>query len=153
MCLRLWRPVRVPRHQGFSGPGSTYPRSLTGSIGSRLYRASISGTTAQQPTPKPSETPRSPNLSLVAAGLLAALELFPHPADGYPFVGVVAGHSVGEITAAAGVGVLSAEQADGLRTRAWPCYGRSQRGDPTSMTAVIGGDPDDVLAALEAHTA
>ena len=48
---------------------------------------------------------------LVAAGLLAALELFPHPADGYQLVGVVAGHSVGEITAAAGVGVLSAEQA------------------------------------------
>jgi len=36
---------------------------------------------------------------LVAAGLLAALELFPHPADGYQLVGVVAGHSVGEITA------------------------------------------------------
>src|SRR4029453_1556742 len=48
---------------------------------------------------------------LVAAGLLAALELFRHPADGYPLVGVVAGHSVGEVTAAAGVGVLSAEQA------------------------------------------
>ena len=27
---------------------------------------------------------------LVAAGLLAALELFPHPADGYPLVGGVA---------------------------------------------------------------
>ena len=48
---------------------------------------------------------------LVASGLLAALELFPHPADAYPLIGVAAGHSVGEITAAAGVGVLSAEQA------------------------------------------
>ena len=42
---------------------------------------------------------------LVASGLLAALELFPHPADAYPLIGVAAGHSVGEITAAAGVGV------------------------------------------------
>ena len=48
---------------------------------------------------------------LVAAGLLAALQLFPHPADAYPLVGVGAGHSVGEITAAAGVGVFSAESA------------------------------------------
>ena len=48
---------------------------------------------------------------LVASGLLAALELFPHPADAYPLIGVAAGHSVGEITAAAGVGVFSAESA------------------------------------------
>ena len=33
---------------------------------------------------------------LVASGLLAALELFPHPADAYPLIGVAAGHSVGE---------------------------------------------------------
>src|SRR5580765_8696931 len=48
---------------------------------------------------------------LVASGLLAALELFPHPADAFGYIGVTAGHSVGEITAAAGVGVMSAEQA------------------------------------------
>ena len=88
---------------------------------------------------------------LVAAGLLAALELFPHPADGYPLVGVVAGHSVGEVTAAAGVGVLSAEQAMvfvGERGRA---MAEASAATPTSMTAVIGGDPDDVLLALAAH--
>jgi [acyl-carrier-protein] S-malonyltransferase len=88
---------------------------------------------------------------LVAAGLLAALELFPHPADGYALVGVVAGHSVGEVTAAAGVGVLSAEQAMvfvGERGRA---MAEASAATPTSMTAVIGGDPDDVLLALAAH--
>ena len=151
MCLRLWRPVRVPRHQGFSGPGSTYPPSLTGSIGSRLYRASISGTTAQQPTPKPSETRRSPNLSWLPLGCWPrsnSSRTRPMPIQ---FVGVVAGHSVGEITAAAGVGVLSAEQAMVFVRERGRAMAEASAVTPTSMTALIGGDPDDVLAALEAH--
>ena len=88
---------------------------------------------------------------LVSAGLLAALELFPHPADGYQLVGVVAGHSVGEITAAAGVGVLSAEQALVFVRERGRAMAAASAVTPTSMTAVIGGDPDEVLAALEAH--
>ena len=46
---------------------------------------------------------------LVAAGLVSALEIFPHPSDAFHSVGATAGHSVGEITAAAGTGVISAE--------------------------------------------
>jgi [acyl-carrier-protein] S-malonyltransferase len=88
---------------------------------------------------------------LVASGLLAALELFPHPADGYPLVGVVAGHSVGEVTAAAGVGVLSAEQAMVFVRERGRAMAEASAATPTSMTAVIGGDPDEVLAALEAN--
>ena len=48
---------------------------------------------------------------LVASGLLAALELFPHPADAFGRIGAVAGHSVGELTAAAGARAITAEQA------------------------------------------
>ena len=88
---------------------------------------------------------------LVAAGLLAALELFPHPADAYPLVGVVAGHSVGEVTAAAGVGVLSAEQAMVFVRERGRAMAEASAATPTSMTAVIGGDPDDVLLAVAAH--
>jgi [acyl-carrier-protein] S-malonyltransferase len=88
---------------------------------------------------------------LVAAGLLAALELFPHPADAYPLVGVVAGHSVGEVTAVAGVGVLSAEQAMAFVRERGRAMAEASAATPTSMTAVIGGDPDDVLLALAAH--
>ncbi|HEY6812940.1 MAG TPA: acyltransferase domain-containing protein [Propionibacteriaceae bacterium] len=88
---------------------------------------------------------------LVAAGLLAALELFPHPADAYPLVGIVAGHSVGEVTAAAGVGVLSAEQAMVFVRERGRAMAEASAATPTSMTAVIGGDPDDVLLALAAH--
>jgi [acyl-carrier-protein] S-malonyltransferase len=88
---------------------------------------------------------------LVAAGLLSALELFPHPADAYPLVGVVAGHSVGEVTAAAGVGVLSAEQAMVFVRERGRAMAEASAATPTSMTAVIGGDADDVLLALAAH--
>jgi [acyl-carrier-protein] S-malonyltransferase len=88
---------------------------------------------------------------LVAAGLLAALELFPHPADGYRLVGVVAGHSVGEVTAAAGVGVLSAEQAMVFVRERGRAMAEASAVTPTSMMAVIGGDPDDVLTVLATH--
>jgi [acyl-carrier-protein] S-malonyltransferase len=87
---------------------------------------------------------------LVAAGLLGALALFPHPADGFAAVGAAAGHSVGELTAAAGSGVLSAESALVLvreRGRAMAAAAAAQR---TSMSAVLGGDSDEVLAAIEA---
>ena len=88
---------------------------------------------------------------LVASGLLAALELFPHPADAYPLVGVAAGHSVGEITAAAGVGVLSAEQAMVFVRERGRAMAAASAVTPTSMTAVIGGDPQEVLEAISAH--
>lgn len=88
---------------------------------------------------------------LVASGLLAALELFPHPADAYPLVGVTAGHSVGEITAAAGVGVLSAEQAMVFVRERGRAMAAASAATPTSMTAVVGGDPLEVLEAISAH--
>jgi [acyl-carrier-protein] S-malonyltransferase len=85
---------------------------------------------------------------LVASGLLAALELFPHPADAYPLVGVAAGHSVGEITAAAGVGVLSAEQAMVFVRERGRAMAAASAARPTSMTAVVGGDAEEVLEAI-----
>jgi [acyl-carrier-protein] S-malonyltransferase len=88
---------------------------------------------------------------LVASGLLAALELFPHPADAYPLIGVAAGHSVGEITAAAGVGVLSAEQAMVFVRERGRAMAAASAATPTSMTAVVGGDPQEVLEAISAH--
>ena len=86
---------------------------------------------------------------LVASGLLAALELFPHPADAFPYIGVAAGHSVGEITAAAGVGVLSAEQAMVFVRERGRAMAAASAVTPTSMTAVIGGNADEVLAAID----
>lgn len=87
---------------------------------------------------------------LVAAGLLAALELFPSPADGFRRTGVAAGHSVGEITAAAAVGVLTGEQAMVLVRERGLGMAEASALTETTMAAVVRGDADEVLAAIEA---
>ncbi len=88
---------------------------------------------------------------LVASGLLAALELFPHPADAFGKIGAVAGHSVGELTAAAGARAITAEQAMVLVRERGRAMAEAAAQTPTSMTAVLGGDRDEVLAKLEQH--
>ena len=88
---------------------------------------------------------------LVSSGLVAALALFPHPADAFSTVGATSGHSVGEITAAAGIGVISAEQAMVLVRERGQAMAEAAAATPTSMTAVLGGDRDEVLANLEKH--
>jgi [acyl-carrier-protein] S-malonyltransferase len=80
---------------------------------------------------------------LVAAALLAAEHLPMHDAA------VVAGHSVGELAASALAGVFSAEAAvtlAGLRGREMAAACALE---PTGMSAVLGGEPDEVLAAIE----
>ena len=86
---------------------------------------------------------------LVAAGLLAARQLL-GPVAGDD-VDVVAGHSVGEITAAAVVGALSDEQAMVFVRERGRAMAEASAATPTSMTAVIGGKPDEVLAAIAAQ--
>ncbi len=88
---------------------------------------------------------------LVAAGLVSALEIFPHPADAFHVLGATSGHSVGEITAAAGARVISAEQAMVLVRERGRAMAAAAANEPTGMTAVIGGDPDEVVAAIEKH--
>jgi [acyl-carrier-protein] S-malonyltransferase len=88
---------------------------------------------------------------LVASSLLAALELFPHPADAFGRIGAVAGHSVGELAAAAGARAITAEQAMVLVRERGRAMADAAAATPTSMTAVLGGDRDEVLAKLEAH--
>jgi [acyl-carrier-protein] S-malonyltransferase len=88
---------------------------------------------------------------LVAAGLLAALELFPHPADGFDRIGAVAGHSVGELTAAAGARAITGEQAMVLVRERGRAMAAAAAVTPTSMTAVLGGDREEVLAKLAEH--
>lgn len=87
---------------------------------------------------------------LVASALLTALELFPSPTDGFRRVGVVAGHSVGEIAAAAAARVLSAEQAMVFVRERGIGMAEASAQTPTTMAAVLRGDRDAVLAAIEA---
>ncbi|MGN6299500.1 MAG: acyltransferase domain-containing protein [Angustibacter sp.] len=88
---------------------------------------------------------------IVASGLVSLLALFPHPAEAFRQVAAGAGHSVGEITAAAGAGVLSAEQAMVFVRERGKAMAAASAVTPTGMTAVLGGDPDDVAAALQRH--
>jgi len=88
---------------------------------------------------------------IVASGMVALLELFPHPSEAYASVGVGAGHSVGEITIAAGAGVLSAEQAMVFVRERGAAMAKAAAATPTGMTAVLGGDADHVLAAIAEH--
>ncbi len=88
---------------------------------------------------------------LVAAGLLGALALFPHPADAFPVVGGAAGHSVGELTAAAGVRVITAESAMVLVRERGKAMAAAAAAEPTSMVAVLGGDAEAVLAKIAEH--
>ena len=90
---------------------------------------------------------------IVAGGLVCMLALFPHPSDAYGVVGAGAGHSVGEITAAAAAGVITGEQAMVLVRERGFAMARAVEGttEPTGMSAVLGGDADVVLAALERH--
>jgi [acyl-carrier-protein] S-malonyltransferase len=86
---------------------------------------------------------------IVAAGLLSARALGLQ--DLSPRGWTAAGHSVGEITAAALAGVLPAAEAlEFVRIRATGMAAAASA-EPTGMSAVLGGDPDEVLAALESR--
>jgi [acyl-carrier-protein] S-malonyltransferase len=86
---------------------------------------------------------------LVAAGLAVLGEL--RPDGGTAGVGLLAGHSVGELTAAAAAGVLSAEQAMVLVRERGRAMAAASAITPTGMTAVLGGDREAVLAKLAQH--
>jgi len=88
---------------------------------------------------------------LVGAGLVTLLSLFPHPAEAYAKVGAGAGHSVGEITAAVGAGVLTAEQAMVFVRERGRAMAEASAVTPTGMTAVLGGDRDEVVAQAAKH--
>ena len=88
---------------------------------------------------------------LVSAGLLGALSLFPHPSDAFGKVGVVAGHSVGEFTAAAGARAITAESAMVLVRERGAAMATASARAQTGMSAILGGDRELVLAAILAN--
>ena len=86
---------------------------------------------------------------IVAAGLVGALSIFPHPSDAFNKVAVTAGHSVGELTAAAGARAITAESAMVLVRERGKAMAEASARVATGMSAVLGGERDRVIAAIE----
>ncbi|HXT90999.1 MAG TPA: ACP S-malonyltransferase [Trebonia sp.] len=80
---------------------------------------------------------------LLVAAALAVADLLGQP-------DAAAGHSVGELAAGAIAGVLSAEDAIKLTRVRGEAMAAACGAVPTGMTAVLGGDEDEVLAAISA---
>ncbi|MCY7399903.1 MAG: acyltransferase domain-containing protein [Nocardioides sp.] len=148
--------VIVAPGQGAQSPGFLTPWLEDPTFAARFdWLATVAGLDlAHYGTEADAETIRDTRIAqplLVATGLIAALDLFPHPADTFERIGAVAGHSVGELTAAAGARAISAEQAMVLVRERGAAMADAAAATPTGMTAILGGDREEVLASLERH--
>lgn len=140
--------------QGAQTPGFLAPWLESSELADRLagFSDAVGLDLAAHGTTSDAETLKDTAVAqplLVAAGLLVAGAL----SGGDPALAdadVVAGHSVGEFTAAAGVGVLTA--ADALTLVRERALGMAEASAlrPTTMAAVVRGDHEAVLAAIEA---
>ncbi len=85
---------------------------------------------------------------LVAAGLISTLQLFEKLDFSTDLISFFAGHSVGELTAASLAQVIDGDTALKLVNVRARAMSLAATGSNTGMSAVLGGDRDDVVAAL-----
>ncbi|MFT4081609.1 MAG: ACP S-malonyltransferase [Nocardioides sp.] len=151
--------VIVAPGQGAQTPGFLTPWLEDQAFAARLeWLASVAdmdlvhyGTDADADTIRATEIAQP---LLVATALAAAGSLLPLTPEGRIWleqVGAVAGHSVGELAAAAISEALSAEQAMVLVRERGRAMAEAAAATATGMTAVLGGVREDVLAAIETH--
>ncbi|MEU7584631.1 ACP S-malonyltransferase [Streptomyces sp. NPDC041068] len=88
---------------------------------------------------------------IVASGILAATALFPDLVRDSRRIDLAAGHSLGELTIAAGVGMITAEQAMVLVRERGKAMAETAAKTESGMIAILGGDREDVLATIARH--
>ncbi len=88
---------------------------------------------------------------IVAAGILTWNQLRERLVTRDPQEVSFAGHSVGEVTAAYAAGVFDADTAIRFVSARATAMQKCADAVDTGMAAVVGGDPDEVIAHLEQH--
>ena len=85
---------------------------------------------------------------IVAAGIASLASLFPGKTLKESGIAGVAGHSVGEVTAAVASGVFSAESGINFVNQRGLAMAKAAALEATSMAAILGGEQTDVEARL-----
>lgn len=148
--------VLVAPGQGAQTPGFLKPWLEDPTFATRFeWLSTVAGLDlVQHGTESDADTIRDTQIAqplLLATALVSSLSLFPQPADAFERIGAMAGHSVGELAAATGARVITAEQAMVLVRERGKAMAEASAATPTGMTAVLGGDREEVLASIEAH--
>ena len=139
--------------QGSQTPGFLEPWLAEGDYRSRLGEMSeaIGLDLEAHGTSSDADTIRDTSIAqplIVAAGLLTLGVLL---GDGRrEKIGGIAGHSVGEVTAAAATGILSTADAMTLVRERGLAMASAAALEPTGMSAVIGAEETELLALLDA---
>jgi [acyl-carrier-protein] S-malonyltransferase len=146
--LAIVCPGQGSQTPGFLAPWLELP-PVAGHLASLSEIAGIDliahGTTSDEETIKDTAVAQP---LIVAAGLVAAKSLFDVELSALPVI--LAGHSVGEITASALAGILTETEAMTFVRERANSMAAAAAAAPTGMSAVVGGDPADVLAAIKA---